>query len=129
MRITHVFKSTSNNAKYMRYDYNHARGDIFTRYNHPSNAKIRAWQGIIDDYTFNDCLYIDVNDRKIQCKTVLIQGKKHYIKYNGDIAIVGASSHFFSTIASFDDLETGQTWLVKETHCNTYACLYEDIIN
>lgn len=129
MRITHVFKSSSNNAKSMIYDYNHAHGDIFSRYNRPSNNKIRAWSDILVDYTFNDCQYIDINNREIKCKTVLIQGKKHHIKYNGDIAIVGASSHFFSTIASFDDIETGQTWLIKETHCNTYACLYEDIID
>lgn len=111
MKITQFFGNDSKNAQYMRYDYEHAHGSIYTRYNNPSDAKIRAWLNISDDYNSNNCIH-----------EVMIKGIKYNLEYNHDLKMVGASSHFFSTIASFIDVETGEVFLVKETHANTYMC-------
>ena len=111
MRITHVFTETSKNALYMHYDYEHGHGTIYTRYERPSQSKIRAWHSIEDDYNSNEGVH-----------QINIKGVTKTLCYNHDLKIVGASSHFFSTIASFEDLDTGEIWLVKETHVNTYAC-------
>lgn len=113
MRITHVFKETSKQADYMRYDYNKypVGNSIWSAYNNPSSAKINAYCRILDDYKTNNGLHA-------------IQVGRHFksLQYNNDLRVTGASSHFFSTIASFTDTETQEIYLIKETHCNTYAC-------
>ena len=113
MRITHVFKETSKNADYMRYDFYHTAENrtIYDAYATPSRNKIGAWMSIKFDYEFNDGLHAIQVGRLFKS-----------LQYNYDVRVTGASSHFFSTIASFTDTETGEIWLVKETHANTYAC-------
>ncbi len=113
MRITHLFKETSKQADYMRYDFNKypVTNSIWSAYNNPSDAKISAYQHILDDYKTNNGLHA-------------IQVGRYFksLQYNNDMRVTGASSHFFSTIASFTDTETQEIYLIKETHYNTYAC-------
>lgn len=113
MRITHVFKETSKNADYMRYDFNHYKvgRNIDSAYIRPSQAKRQAYYSIIRDYTTNNGLHAIQVGRNFKS-----------LQYNNDIRVCGASSHFFSTIASFTDTTTGEIYLIKETHANTYAC-------
>ena len=111
MRITQFFGATSNNAKYMRYDFDHAHGTVYSRYERPSQAKIRSWDDIVDGYRANNGVH-----------TVTIKGVAHTLQYNDDVRVAGASSHFYSTIASFEDLDTHVIYLIKETHANTYMC-------
>ena len=111
MRITQFFGTNSKNAQYMRYDYQHAHGSVYSRYSRPSQAKIRSWDDIVDGYRANEGVH-----------TVMIKGVEHTLQYNHDVRVVGASSHFYRTIASFEDIDTGVIYLVKETHCNTYMC-------
>lgn len=111
MNITQFFGSTSKNANYMRHDYAHAHGTIYSRYGRPSREKIRTWCNIVDAYN----LYGGVHH-------VVIRGKIHTIQYLNDVKIVGASSYHYSTIASFKDMDTGEIYLIKETHANTYMC-------
>ena len=113
MRITQVFGKGSKNADYMRYDFNHYKvgRDIDNAYITPSHAKRQAYYNIIADYSTNNGLHA-------------IQVKREFksLQYNYDLRVCGASSHFFSTIASFTDTTTGEIYLIKETHANTYAC-------
>ena len=113
MRITHVFKETSKNAGYMHYDFEHyPKGrSIYFAYNKPSWNKVASWMSIQEDYESNNGLHAIQVGREFKS-----------LQYNNDIRVTGASSHFFSTIASFTDTNTGEIWLVKETHANTYAC-------
>lgn len=111
MKITQFFGKDSKNAQYMRYDFEHAHGTIYSRYERPSQNKIRAWVDIVDAYNTDNGIH-----------TIVIKGTNHNLQYNGDIKIVGASSHFFSTIASFEDLDDHTIYLIKETHANTYMC-------
>ena len=111
MRITQFFGTNSKNAEYMRFDFNHAHGTVYSRYERPSQAKIRSWDDIVDSYKANKGIH-----------TVSIKGIEHTLQYNDDVRVAGASSHFYSTIASFEDLDTGVIYLVKETHANTYMC-------
>lgn len=113
MRITHVFKETSKSADYMRYDFEHfsKHRSIYDAYVTPSNNKVYAWNELKSDYSTNNGLHAIQVGRTFKS-----------LQYNNDIRVTGASSHFFSTIASFTDTETGEIWLVKETHANTYAC-------
>lgn len=111
IRVTQFFKATSNTAQGMHYDLDHAHGTIYSRYGRPSQQKIRAWENIIQEYCSNGGL----------CE-VMLRGQLHHWEYNHDCAIVGASSHFFSTCATFTDLDTNIKYIVKETHANTYAC-------
>lgn len=124
MIITHFYKETSKQVQYMNYDVTHVKGDIFDAYNNPSQSKIYAFNSIRDDYTHNDTSVMG-----IPCKTVIVPASlkklnnKMYLRYiAGTLNVVGASSHFFSTIAVFEDVETEKRYLVKETHCNTYMC-------
>ncbi len=113
MRITHVFKETSKNANIMRWEYEHyssLRG-IYSAYNNPSWNKVEAWMELQNDYETNNGLHAIQAGRTFKS-----------LRYNNDIRVTGASSHFFSTIASFTDTKTGEIWLIKETHANTYAC-------
>ena len=116
MRITHFYNATSKSAQYMHYDFEHAHGSIYSRYNNPSQSKIRAWLNIVDEYN-NNC----------GVHHVMIKGVEQTLQYNNYVKIVGASSHFFSTISSFIDLDNNETYLMKETHCSTYACLYKGV--
>lgn len=113
MRITHVFKETSKNADYMRYDFEHfASGrTLYDAYVTPSHAKIDSFKAIKRDYQSNEGVHV-----------VIINGVSTVLQYNDDIRVTGATSHFYSTIASFYEPKTGETWLIKETHANTYAC-------
>ena len=111
MRITQFFGTNSKNANYMRYDFEHAHGTVYSRYERPSQAKIQAWVDILEAYQSNAGVH-----------EVTIKDIKHNIEYRNDLCVVGASSHFFSTIASFEDLDTRVIYLVKETHANTYMC-------
>lgn len=111
IRTTQFFSNNSKNAQYMRYDYEHAHGTIWSRYERPSQNKINAWDDIQSLYNSD----LGVHE-------VIIKGKKHHLQYQYDLKIVGASSHFFSTIASFEDIDDGVIYLIKETHCNTYIC-------
>lgn len=113
MRITHVFKETSKNANDMRHEFNYYSKyrSIYDAYVTPSSSKTYAWHSLKRDYSSNNGLHA-------------IQVGKEFksLQYNFDIRVTGASCHFFSTIASFTDTETGEIWLVKETHANTYTC-------
>lgn len=113
MRITKMFGNKSKNAEYMRYEYNHYHvgRTIDNAYVNASDAKRRAYFDIKYDYQTNNGLHA-------------VQVGRHFksLQYNYDLRVCGASSHFFSTIASFTDTETGVVYLVKETHCNTYIC-------
>lgn len=111
IRVTQLFGNNSKNAQYMHYDYEHAHGTIWSRYERPSQNKVDAWNDIVSLYNSN-----------IGVHSVKIKGVEHTLQYNYDVKMVGASSHFFSTIASFEDLDDGKTYLIKETHCNTYMC-------
>ena len=115
MRITHVYQSTSKLANNMKWDYEHYNifNDIYNAYNNPSQVKISAYFAIKYNYEKNDGLHAIQVGREIKS-----------LQYNNDLRVTGSSSHFFSTIASFTDTKTNEIWLIKETHCNTYAILY-----
>ena len=124
MRITHYYKSTSHAAQNMHYDLNNQLGDIYEAYASPSINKVRAFNAIRIDYTHNDCMLLG-----IECKTVIVPkslnklNNKAYMRYiHGSLNVSAASSHFFSTCALFEDVETGQIYIIKETHANTYMC-------
>ena len=111
MRITQFFGAMSKNAQYMRWDYEHAHGTVYSRYERPSQAKMRSWNNIVDGYRANDGIH-----------HISIKGVEHTLHYRYDVRAAGVSSHFYSTIASFEDIDTGIVYLVKETYCNTYMC-------
>lgn len=113
MRITQVFGTNSRNANAMRYDFEHYNimRSIYSAYNNPSYAKISAYNRLVNDYSDNQGKH-----------TITVKGKELNLQYRHDIRVCGASSHFFSTIASFTDLDTGVIYLIKETHANTYMC-------
>lgn len=124
MIITHYFNDTSKNAQYMRYDIEHSKGDILEAYNRPSKTKINAFESIRNEYCYNDTMILG-----IPCKTIKAPhklGKLNdimHIRYiKGSLNVAGASSHFFSTVALFEDVETNDRYIVKETHANTYMC-------
>ena len=118
MRITHIYKETSKQAAYMRRDaITHSHCDIYDAYNNPSRAKVISFDNIKYDYMHND-----TEKDGIPCKTVFTPQGTLYLTYRGDISVVGASSHFYSTIATFNDVyRDNGVWVIKETHCNTYA--------
>lgn len=113
MRITHVFKETSKAAQSMNYDFNHSSkyNSLYDFYQSPSSAKQCAWTSLKSDYSTNNGLHAIQVGRTFKS-----------LQYNYDIRVVNGSCHFFTTIASFTDTENGDIWLIKETHCNTYAC-------
>lgn len=114
MRITHIFKVTSNQAMNMRRElkYYPVGRDIYSVYNNPSRAKVNVYNSIHDSYEDD----YRIHDFYMNNKFI---GR---FKYNGNLRVTGSSSHFFSTIATFTNLDTDEIWLVKETHANTYAC-------
>ena len=113
MRITHVFKETSKAAQSMNYEFNHSSkySSLYDFYQNPSYAKQQALAHLKYDYNTNNGLHAIQVGRTFKS-----------LQYNNDIRIVNASCHFFTTIASFTDTSTGEIYLIKETHCNTYAC-------
>lgn len=124
MRITHFYKPTSKAAYYMHRDADNAIGTIYDAYMSPSRNKVLAYNDIRNNYTHNDTTVLGV-----PCKTVIVPpslNKLHntmYMRYiNGTYNVCAASSHFFSTVAIFEDVETDKRYLVKETHVNTYMC-------
>lgn len=68
--------------------------DIYSAYGRPSYYKVNAW-------------------REIEERARATSG------YNHDLHIVGASSHFFSTVYSYTE-EDGTLCIVKDTHANTF---------
>lgn len=68
------------------------KGSIYEAYNNPSSAKKNAYY-------------------EIECRAYSTDG------YNHDLTVVGASSHFFSTMYSYTD-EQG-THIVYDTHSDT----------
>lgn len=124
MRITQFFNDNSKNAEDMHWNIDHTKGDIYEAYNRPSKAKINAFESIRNEYTYNDTIVCG-----IPCKTIIAPrsiGKlcdKMYIRYiRGTLNVAGASSHFFSTVAIFEDVETGENYIIKESYANTYMC-------
>ena len=118
MRITHIFKVTSNQAMNMRRELNYypIERDIYSAYNNPSGAKVCAYYSILNTYEDDN----RIHDFYLHNKFI---GR---FRYNGNLRVTGCSSHFFSTIATFINLDTNQIVLVKETHCNTYMCALEE---
>ena len=95
--FTDVNKGTKQ-ARYMHYDLNnyyHGR-DIYSAYKNPSSYKVRTFNAIRERATETP-------------------------GYNHDLHIVGASSHFYSTIYTYT--ENGVTYIVKDTHANTYRTI------
>ena len=124
MRITHYYGNNSQAAHSMRYDALHGHGDIYGAYTRPSIAKINSFKAIRNDYLFNDTSVLG-----IPCKTVMVPKSLNklnnvaYMRYiAGTLNVCGASSHFYTTCALFEDVETNKRYIVKETHCNTYMC-------
>ena len=113
MRITHVFEETSKAASQIVREFNYypIHRDIYDAYDKPSRFKIASYHAIVNDYETNNGLHA------VQVGRVFKS-----LQYNNDIRVTGASSHFYSTVASFTDTETGEIWVIKETHCNTYMC-------
>lgn len=128
MRITHFYKAGSKAAHYMNRDLTLAMGDIYDAYNAPSINKVRAFNDIRNEYCFNETKILG-----IPCKTLLVPafvGKLNntmFVRYiSGTYNVCSASSHFFSTVALFEDIETEKRYIIKETYANTYMCALED---
>ena len=124
MVVNRFFKNETKNADYMKWEAHHNCGDtIYDKYVHPSLNKIRAYNALKNEYSFNDTSILG-----IQCKTVKVPHNMHklndtmYLKYRDDIGVISASCHFFTTCATFEDVESGKIYIVKETHNNTYMC-------
>ena len=113
MRITHYYKENTKAASYMINEFNHSNifNTIYSAYERPSYAKVQAYNALIMDYKTNNGLHAIQVGREFKS-----------LQYNGDIRVISASCHVFTTIASFTDTNNGDIYLIKETHCNTYAC-------
>ena len=124
MVITKFWKQGTKNADYMKREaiYNSC-SDIYDKYERPSYNKVRAFNALKNEYMFNDTIILG-----IPCKTVKVPYNMNklnnimYLRYLGDIGVINASCHFFTTCATFEDVETNKKYIVKETHCNTYMC-------
>ena len=118
MVVTHVFKTDSSNGQAMIHDaIISSHRDIYDLYERPSCNKVNAFESLKNEYMFNDTTILG-----IPCKTVRFPHNViKYLTYNGDISCVNGSSHFFTTIATFKDVETNEFYAIKETHANTYA--------
>ena len=124
MVVTKYWKKGTQNAVYMtREALLNKQCDIYDKYEKPSYNKVRAFNALKNEYMFNDTSILG-----IPCKTVKVPRNMNklndtmYLKYRGDIGVINASCHFFTTCASFEDVETGRIYIIKETHCNTYIC-------
>ena len=128
MKVSHFYGNNSQAAKNMRHDLMHGAPSLYDKYVTPSHAKQNSFNAIRNDYIHND-----VSILGIPCKTVIVPRtlKKlnniAYLRYiNGTLVVASASSHFYTTCAIFEDVETNKRYIIKETHCNTYMCtLYE----
>lgn len=118
MVVTHVFTTSSKVGRSIIHDViTHTCKDIYDLYVRPSSNKVNAYYALVNDYTFNDTTILG-----IPCKTVRFPHNViKYLTYNHDISCVAGSSHFFTTLATFKDVETGDLYAIKETHANTYA--------
>lgn len=124
MRVTHFYGNNSRARKCMQYELLHGYDDITSAYINPSNRKITSFAHIRTDYNFNDCLVLG-----IPCKTIIVPPSMHklnntmYARYIiGTLVVGNASSHFYTTCAIFEDVETNERYIIKETHANTYMC-------
>lgn len=124
MVVTKFWKQGTQNANYMKRDaILNAHYDIYDKYEKPSSNKVRAFNALKNEYMFNDTSILG-----IPCKTVKVPHNMNklndtmYLKYRGDIGVINATCHFFTTCASFEDVETGKIYIVKETYCNTFMC-------
>lgn len=122
MRITVYANEETKLCASIRRDYMHAHGDIHTRYSRPSYAKEITFDTIRSDYLYND-----TDTFGTPCKTVLVPAKMKkpnntmHLRYiPGTLQVAGASCHHYSTTALFEDVETGERYIVKETVSNTY---------
>lgn len=122
MRITIYVNDGTKLCGSIRHDYMYAYGDIHSRYTRPSTAKEHSFNSIRSDYLHNDTTKYGT-----PCKTVFVPAKMKkpnntmYLRYiNGTMQVAGASCHQYSTTALFEDVETGERYIVKETVCNTY---------
>ena len=96
--MAQLVKATTKQGQGIIHDLHTRYGhdDIWDAYTRPSAAKVRAW-------------------RQIEATATTTPG------YNHDLQIVGASSHFFSTVYSYTDAD-GQH-IIKDTHANTYEVI------
>ena len=124
MIVNKFWNDGTKNRDYMvREAIMNSHQDIYDVYKKPSYNKVRAFNALKNEYMFNDTSILG-----IPCKTVKVPYNMHklnntmYLKYRGDIGVIRASCHFFTTCASFEDVETGDMYIIKETHCNTYMC-------
>ena len=122
MVVTRYWKKGTKNSDYMIHEalYNNS-ADIYDKYEKPSYNKVRAFNALKNEYMFNDTTILGT-----PCKTVKVPydmkklNNVMYLKYRGDIGVINASCHFFTTCATFEDMETNKIYVIKETHCNTF---------
>lgn len=122
MRISIFVNDGTKLCASIRWDYMHAHGDIHSRYSKPSYAMERSFDNIRFEYLHNDS-----SKYGTECKTVFVPAKMKkpnntmYLRYiNGTLQVAGASCHHYSTTALFEDVETGERYIIKETVSNTY---------
>ena len=124
MKVTHFYGNNSQAAATMHYDLLHGAPSLYDKYERPSRAKIESFDKIRKDYMMDNTIVLG-----IPCKVVYVP--KSLNKLNnvacmryiyGTLVVASASSHFYTTCAIFEDVETNKRYIVKETHCNTYMC-------
>ena len=94
MNMTKVNKGTQKANDIIRdLDYRTNWTSIWSAYDRPSVTKVRTYEDI-------------------QRRAWETEG------YNHDLHICGANSSFYSTVYSYT--QDGKTYVVKDTHCNTY---------
>ena len=87
----------------------------------------KAGQAIINDYnrTIRNGrqniwqAYARPSHRKVSTYEEIVKRASETEGYNHDLSVCGANSSFYSTVYSFTD-EAGKTFIVKDTHTNTY---------
>ena len=124
MRITQFFSSKSRMADSMKYDIIHGYGGIYDAYISPSLNKVRSFNNIRTSYCHNEveCLGIPCKELIVPNKLNKLNNKMYAHYINGTLNVTSKSSHFYSTCAIFEDVETNKRYIIKETYCNTYMC-------
>ena len=118
MVVTHLFKTSSKvGQSIIRETITHAHIDVYDLYERPSRNKVNAFNALKNEYMFNDTVVLGIPSKTVRFPNNVIK----YLTYNGDISCVAGSSHFFTTVATFKDVETNELYAIKETHANTYA--------
>ena len=127
MRITHFYGNNSMAALDMKRGIIHGYGDIYDAYVKPSSNKVRSFNDIRTNYNHNDtiCLGIPCKELVVPQKLNKLNNKMYAIYINGTLTVTSVSSHFYSTCAIFEDVETNKRYIIKETYCNTYMCLLD----